>query len=94
MVSRVKRDFVRTLTGAFPPCPAGTVMLGAGGAGTYAQRAIPGPSARPAARFLVRGRRAIRVLVMLGAAWGSFPADDPGLGGARHGRVIVGIEDD
>ena len=43
--SRVKRDFPCTLTGALPPalvCPAGTVALEAGGAGTYTQRAIPG----------------------------------------------------
>ena len=45
MVCRVKCDFACTLTGAISPCtgcPAGTVALGAGGADTYTQRAIPG----------------------------------------------------
>ena len=42
--SGVKRDFACTFTRQFPcaRCPAVTVMLEAGGAGTYTQRAIPG----------------------------------------------------
>jgi hypothetical protein len=43
--SRVKRDFACTFTRHFSPvlvCPAVTVMLEAGGADTYTQRARPG----------------------------------------------------
>ena len=42
--SRGKRDFACTCPGSFTcaRCPAVAVTLGAGGAGTYTQRAIPG----------------------------------------------------
>ena len=47
-VSRIKHDFACTF--AAPStcvrCPAATVMLDAGGAGTYTQRAIPGSEPR------------------------------------------------
>jgi hypothetical protein len=44
VVSRVKRDLACAFTRHLPcaRCPAVAVMLGAGGAGTYTQRAIPG----------------------------------------------------
>ena len=47
--SRVKHDFACTFTWHYSPvpgCPAGPVMLEAGGAGTYTQRAIPGSEPR------------------------------------------------
>jgi len=45
-VSGIKRDFAWYVDQALSTCarcPAGTVTLEAGGAGTYTQRAIPGP---------------------------------------------------
>ena len=63
--SGVKRDFACTFTRRFSPCarcPAVTVALDAGGAGTYTTRAIlgPGPGQRPIRprNFLARGHEA------------------------------------
>jgi hypothetical protein len=45
VVSRVERDFACKWAGRYSSCagcPAGAVALGAGGAGTYTERVIPG----------------------------------------------------
>ena len=56
--SGVKRDFACTFARHFftcAHCPAATVTLGAGGAGTYTQRAIPGSvPGQDSCTFLVR----------------------------------------
>jgi hypothetical protein len=90
--SRVKGDFayVDRRLSACAGCPAGTVMLGAGGAGTYAQQAIP--------RTLVSPGCALSWSSVAGLFGCSSCSAPPGVhsrrvirvwGGASHGRVMV-----
>ncbi len=68
-------DFACTLTGAFPPVLVALRHSHAWGwrGGHVRSAGHPRTLVSPRLRaFLVLGRRAIRVLLMLGAAWGSF----------------------
>jgi hypothetical protein len=75
VVSRVKRDFACTLTGAFPPALLGLraqSRLGLEGADTYTQRAIPGSDLPGQFRTQPDGHRLDRhqVLFILSYPWG------------------------
>src|ERR1700722_426765 len=82
VVPRVKRDFAGcTLTGAFPPvliALRAQSCLGLEGRARTLSGPSPDPRLAPAARFPGPRSPGYSVLLMLGAAWGSFSAGDPG----------------